>query len=63
MTATMFSWWARILFTGLLGLGLAACSNSIPLEAVASKACLTGDTTPVETGQTMGINVLSNAPI
>ena len=60
MTATTFSWWARILFTGLLGLGLAACSNSTPLEAVASKTCLTGDTTPVETGQTMRINVLSN---
>lgn len=58
MTATTFSWWARILFAGLLG--LAACSNSTPLEAVASKTCLTGDTTPVETGQTMRINVLSN---
>ena len=44
----------------MLGLGLAACSNSTPLEAVASKTCLTGDTTPVETGQTMRINVLSN---
>ena len=60
MMATTFSWWARILFTGLLGLGLAACSNSTPLEAVVSKTCLTGGTTPVETGQTMRINVLSN---
>ena len=59
-TATTFSWWALILFTGLLGLGLAACSNSTPLETVASKTCLTGDTTPVEAGQTMRINVLSN---
>jgi len=50
----------RILFTGLLGLGLAACSSSTPLGAVPSKTCLTGDTTPVETGQTMRINVLSN---
>ena len=60
MMATTFSWWARILFTGLLSLGLAACSNSTPLEAVASKTCLTGGTTPVETGQTMRMNMLSN---
>jgi len=44
----------------MLGLALAACSSSTPLEAVASKTCLTGGTTPVETGQTMRINVLSN---
>ena len=59
-TVITFSRWARILFAGSLGLGLAACSNSTPLEAVASKTCLTGDTTPVETGQAMRINVLSN---